>query len=298
MSVRQLWRMSAAAAFLFAAALLGTVAGCAQWNRQKEEPSQLPPARMSPDAVVLELAFVRLPVADRVTYDAIWSQVDEQHFTPELRKELAANGLRVGVLGQQLPTELRAALDAAASQLQERAEDIDTNDTETNLKQRRIQCRTGKRAKIVVSRTRPSLSFLTLDEGRVHGNVLENAQCLLALVPHAQGDGRVRLDITPEVEHGELRQRWVGGQQGSMMQRMGRERVILEPLRSVATLSAGQVLVISNTPDIKGVGEHFFSETAGGRAERTLVLLRVAQTQWNDLFVPEQFSAPLATPAE
>lgn len=282
------------AAVLMALAL----AGCAEWDRQPEQPGQLPPARMSPDAVVLELAFVRLPVADQASYDAIWMQVDEQHFDPVLRKELAANGLRAGVLGQQLPTELRAALDAAAGLMQERAEDIDTNDTQADLKQRRIQCRTGKRAKIVVSRTRPSMSFLTLDEGRVHGSVLENAQCLLALKPYAQGDGRVRLDITPEIEHGELRTEWVGGQQGALMQRQGRERVILERLRTVATLSAGQVLVISNTGDIKGVGEQFFSETAGGRGERTLVLLRVAQTQWNDLFVPEQFAPPLATPAE
>jgi hypothetical protein len=197
-----------------------------------------------------------------------------------------------------LPTELRAALDAAASQIEERAEDIDTNDTETDLKQRRIQCRTGKRAKIVVSRTRPSMSFLTLDEGRVHGSVLENAQCLLALRPYAQGDGRVRLDITPEVEHGEMRSGYVNAGQGSLMVRQGRERVILERLRTVATLAAGQVLVISNTAEVKGVGEYFFSETAGGRAERTLVLLRVAQTQWNDLFVPEQFVPPLATPVE
>jgi hypothetical protein len=286
------WRWSVAAV----AAL--SVAGCAEWDRQPEHANQLPPARMAPDAVVLELAFVRLPVADRASYDAIWSQVDEQHFAPELRMELAANGLRAGVLGQQLPTELRAVLDAAAGQLEERAEDIETNDTQTNLKHRRIQCRTGKRAKIVVSRTRPSMSFLTLDEGRVHGSVLEDAQCLLALKPYAQGDGRVRLDITPEVEHGELRSGYASAGQGSLMMRQGRERVILERLRTVATLSAGQVLVVSNTPDIKGVGEHFFSETAGGRAERTLVLLRVAQTQWNDLFVPEQFAPPLATPAE
>ena len=281
-----------------AAAWLAGVVGCAQWETKPEEPSHLPPARMSPNAVVLELAFVRLPVSDRASYEAIWLQADEQHFAPELRKELAANGLRVGILGQQLPSELRAALDAAANQLSERAEDLDTNDTETDLKQRRLQCRTGMRTKIVVSRTRPSMSFLTLSEGSVTGKVLENAQCLMAMKPYAQGDGRVRLDLTPEVEHGEFGSKWVGGQQGSMMQRLGRERVILDRLRSVATLTPGQVLVVSNTPDIKGVGEQFFSETAGGRPERTLLLLRVAQTQWNDLFVPEQFSAPLASPAE
>jgi hypothetical protein len=193
---------------------------------------------------------------------------------------------------------LRAALDAAASQLEERAEDTGTNDTQANLKQRRIQCRTGKRTKIVVSRTRPSMSFLTLDAGSVQGKLLENAQCLLALKPYAQGDGRARLDLTPEIEHGELQSDYVDAGQGSLMLRQGRERVVLDRLRSVATLSAGQVLIMSNTPDLKGVGEQFFSETAGGRAERTLLLVRLAQTQWNDLFVPEQFSPPLATPAE
>jgi hypothetical protein len=281
-----------------AAAWLAVAAGCAQWDKQPEEPSKLPPPRMSPDAVVLELAFVRLPVSDHASYNAIWSQADEQHFSSELRKELAANGLRVGVLGQQLPSELRAALDAAASQLEERAEDTGTNDTQANLKQRRIQCRTGKRTKIVVSRTRPSMSFLTLDAGSVQGKLLENAQCLLALKPYAQGDGRARLDLTPEIEHGELQSDYVDAGQGSLMLRQGRERVVLDRLRSVATLSAGQVLIMSNTPDLKGVGEQFFSETAGGRAERTLLLVRLAQTQWNDLFVPEQFSPPLATPAE
>ncbi len=257
----------------------------------------MPPARMSPDSVILELAFVRIPANDQAAHDAIWNEVDEQHFAPELRRELAANGLRAGVLGQQLPAELRAALDAASTQAEERAEDTGTNDTGANRGQRRLACRAGRRAKIVVSKTHASLAFLTQEDGVVRGNVLENAQCLLALKPYPQGDGRVRLDITPEVEHGELQTQWAE-QEGSLMQRIGRDRVVLDRLRVVATLAAGQVLVLSTTPEAKGVGERFFSETAAGRPERTLLLVRVAQTQWDDVFAPGQISAPLATPAE
>lgn len=277
--------------------LIALAAGCSQWQKQPDEPSQLPPARMSPDSVLLELAFVRLPVSDKAAHDQIWSEADELHFPPEVRRELAANGLRVGILGQQLPTELRAALDAAADQTEERAEDIDTSDTQTSRGQRRLSCRTGRRAKVVVSKTYPSLAFLTQQEGAVRGNVLENAQCLLALKPYPQGDGRVRLDLTPEIEHGELQNKWAQ-QDGSLMQRVGRDRVVLDRLRTVATLTAGQVLVVSTTPDVKGLGEHFFSETAAGRVERALLLVRVAQTQWDDLFAPGQISAPLATPTE
>jgi hypothetical protein len=279
------------------ACALVVLAGCSQWQKQPEDPSQLPPARMSPDSVVLELAFVRLPVNDRAAHDQIWSEADELHFAPELRRELAANGLRVGIFGQHLPDELRAALDAAADQAEERGEDTDTSDTQTSRGQRRLSCRTGRRAKIVVSKTHPSLAFLTQNDGSVSGSVLENAQCLLALKPYPQGDGRVRLDITPEIEHGELKNTWAQ-QNGSLMQRIGRDRVVLDRLRTVATLSAGQVLVLSTTPDVKGLGEHFYSETAAGRVERTLVLVRVAQTQWDNLFAPGQISAPLATPTE
>lgn len=283
--------------FLVAAALLAGAGGCATWNTQPEEPSKLPPARMSPDSVIIELAFVRIPASDQAAHDAIWSEADEQYFDPELRRELAANGLRVGLLGQQLPDELRAALDAASSQAEERSEDIDTNDTQADRSARRFACRTGRRAKIVVTKTHPSLAFLTQADGGVSGSVLENAQCLLALKPYPQGDGRVRLDITPEVEHGELKPKWAE-QEGALMQRIGRDRVVLDRLRVVATVAAGQVLVLSTTPDMKGVGEQFFSETAAGRPERTLLLIRVAQTQWDDLFAPGQMSAPLATPVE
>lgn len=286
-----------AAHAVFCAWLISGLAGCAQWSMTESEPSTLPPARMSPDSVSLEIAFVRLPAADEAGYEAIWSEADETHFPPELRKQLSANGLRAGLLGQQLPDELRAALDEAANVLEERAEDVSTSDVEVNRAHRRLTCRTGRRAKIIVSKTHPSLPLLQNDNGQISGQVLADAQCLLALKPYPQGDGRVKLDITPEIEHGEMKTQWVG-QEGSLMQRIGRDRLILDRLRLEAMLSLGQVLMISAGDDVKGAGEHFFTETAGGRTERTVVLIRVARTQWDDLFAPEQISAPLATPGE
>lgn len=281
-----------------AAALAALVSGCAQWNLNPEEPSKLPPARMSADSVVLEIAFVRLPSTDAETDRAIWSEADEQHFPAELRRQLGLNGLRMGILGQQLPAQLREALDAAAgSALEERAEEVEATSAESSGGQRRLQCRTGRRAKVIVSKTFPTLAALTRDEGQIRGNDLRDAQCLLAIKPYPVGDGRVKLDITPEIEHGELKTQWVG-QEGSLMQRVGRERLTLDRLRAEAILAPGQVLLVSATAEIKGLGEHFFAAAAGGRVERSLLLVRVAQTQWDDLFAPEQITAPLATPGE
>jgi hypothetical protein len=271
--------------------------GCARLETQPGEPSKLPPARMSPDSVVLEVAFVRLPAADREAYEAIWKQADEQHFPAPLRRELSANGLRAGVLGQHLPTELRSLLDAAPNNLEDRSEDVETSDAEVNRAPRRMQCRNGRRAKILVSKTFPALALLRRDEGEVRGHQLADAQCQLALKAYPQGDGRVKLDITPEVEHGQLKSQWVGTE-GSLMQRVGRDKLVFDRLRLEVMLTPGQVLLVSNTAEIKGPGEPFFAEAAGGTVERTLLLVRVVQTQIDDLFAPENAVQPLVTPGD
>ena len=285
------------AALALAGCAVVITAGCAQIATQSEQPSKLPPARMSADSVVLEVAFVRLPAADRDAFETIWSRADEQPFSAELRREMGANGLRAGVLGQQLPSELRALLEAAPNVLEERSEDVETSDTEVNRAPRRMQCRSGRRAKILASKTFPSLALLQREGEQVRGHQLKDAQCLLALKAYPQGDGRVKLDITPEVEHGQLKTQWVGTE-GSLMQRVGRDKLVFDRLRLEATLTPGEVLVFSNTEEIKGPGEAFFAETAGGTVERTLLLVRVAQTQLDDLFAPDHALAPLVTPGD
>ena len=273
--------------------------GCAlpTFDEPPGEPVRLPPARMSADSVVLEFMFVRMPVSEAAAYEEIWSAADEQGLDVELRRQLADNGFRCGVLGQDLPAVLRDKLAESATSLEERSEDIGTSDVEVDRTARRKQCRAGRRAKIVVSRTHEDLSVLTREGGAVRGRLVEKAQCLFALKPYPQGDGRVKIDVTPEVEHGEVKSQWVGGN-GTMMQRMGKERIVLDPLRIVTTLAPGQSLLLSATEEAHGLGDHFFVETAGGTVERTLLLVRVAQTQHDDLFAPGSVPSPLATPVD
>ena len=82
------------------------------------------------------------------------------------------------------------------------------------------------------------------------------------------------------------------------MQRIGRDKLVFDRLRLDAKLTPGQVLLVSNTAEIKGPGESFFAETANGTVERTLLVVRVAQTQLDDLFTPEHALAPLVTPGD
>jgi len=63
-------------------------------------------------------------------------------------------------------------------------------------------------------------------------------------------------------------------------------------------LAPGNVLMISGTPDVKGCGSSFFTETDSGTTYRRILLVRLAVTQYDDLFAPDQIVKPLATPGE
>lgn len=278
--------------------LAAALSGCAQWiPATVSEANKLPTPLLPADSVVLEIAFARLPLSDRDSYDEIWQRTDEQVFATDLRRKWADNGLRCGLVGSQLPPKLREILDKNNGSLAERAEDAMDIQGEMSRADRRLQCRAGRRAKVFTSKTFDSLALLTQEEGMVRGWPLSQAQCLFGLKVYPLGDARAKLSLVPEVEHGEMKTQYVG-REGTVMPQLGRERVVLDSLALEATLSPGQVLMISSTPDPKGLGEHFFVEQTGTAQVRALLLIRLAVTQHDDLFAPDQIAAPLATPTE
>ena len=282
---------------LLLAALTWLGSGCALLTTtEKPAAPSLPTPALPANSVVLEVAFVRLPLADTPAYDAIWSQVDEQHFPADLRRQLAANGVRCGIVGMQLPPQLKEVLDENEKGLLERGEDS-PGDPELDRSSRRIQCRSGQRGKILVTRQLDSLSLLILEESRVRGFPLSQAQCLFGLKTYPQGDGRAKIELTPEVEHGEMKTQFVG-RDGAVLPQLGRDRIVLDKLRLSATIAPGHVLLISGTPESKGMGSSFFTQTDSGTTYRRLLLVRLAVTQYDDLFAPDQIVTPLATPGE
>ena len=270
--------------------------GCAPLNPSAHASRSPPASRLPTDAVVLDVAFLRLRASDTEAYRSIWDAADEQHFPAEVRVHLAANGLRAGIYGQQLPSQLRELLDAKPSTLEDVSEGV-ASDLDIGGNRQHLPVRAGHRSIIKASRVHPTLAVLLSEEGNVHGHQLSDVRCIFSLKPYPLGDGRVKLGLTPEIEHGESKTRWTGGE-GMLIQQTGQERLILDKLRIDAVLSPGQSLILSGTSEIKGLGEYFFSQPAVGTVERRLLLIRFSQTQFDDLFAPAQTSAPLATPGE
>jgi len=270
--------------------------GCASWQNGSSKTTQLPAPRIPTDSVLVDVVFVKLPVDAETIEKALWSEVDEQHLPVELRRNLAENGLRCGLVGSQLPPALVEMI--RQQEIAARARGVEgVALIDKSVPQRRqIPSRAGYRNEIVASTSSQPTVILVRQDDQVRGKTYPNSECKFALKTFPLGDGRVRMQLTPEIHFGEVRQRWIG-RQGAFRLDAGREKKIFADLQLQAVLSPGQTLLLSCTPEIKGLGQQFLSDISSDGVRRKLIMLRLAQTQYDNLFAPEKTLNLLATPS-
>ncbi len=289
--------MSPPSANMIAALLLPlAVAGCSLWKSPGKEPSKLPLPRMAADAVVLEIATIHVPAESQETAEGVWQEADELHLDVELRRELTANGVRCGLLGSALPDALHELMiqDDNKPSADGEAGPVAGSDLTTTT---RIQSRRGQRNRIITTPTREQLHVMTIEDGQVCGRSYKQAHGELSVKTFPQDNGLVRLEITPEVHHGQAKQVFVGGE-NSFVPQVLQDRTEFAQLRIETTIGLGQTLIISCTSPATGLGGSFFAETSGEKSRTKLLLIRLAQTQLDDLFAPGQVRAPIVTPTQ
>ncbi len=242
---------------------------------------------MSPDSVVLEIYSARFTFDDPKYNDTLWREVDEQPFPPELRRALAEYGFRAGVLQGQIPAELQELLTPssdASTQAQEPSKPASPSleevvvdlEADSPVRRRILQLRAAKRGEILASGVYESLPLLENDGGQLHGKPYTRGQGLLSVKSFPQPDGRVRLDLLPELHHGDPKISYVNNQ-GVLRVEPGRAKKTFEQLSLSATLSPGEMLVISSLPSRPGsLGHYFFTEQTTGPLEQKLLLIRLA----------------------
>jgi hypothetical protein len=265
--------------------------------------SLLAPAAMSADSAVLEVFFIRCPMGDTNANVTLWEQADEQPFPNETRLQLARNGFRVGLVGAQVPLGVSRLLELATTPVapptaNNRLEASQMQD-EPRVIRRHMQVRPGTRQEIIASEVYDELPVLLSEAGQLAGQTYVQAQGMLALKTSNLRDGQVKIDLLPEIHHGQPRQRWVAGQ-GMYRLDAGRDKKAFDALTISASLARGQMLVMTCLPNRPGsLGYHFFSDRRAGRADQKLLILRLAQAQHDDFVVPGEMIAdtpPLAIP--
>lgn len=278
-------------AALLALAIGWGLSGCASWTPPTDAKSPLQTPRPPIDSVELDFRFVDIPPDFAADGFADWTGIDELHLDVELRRRLNANGFRCGVSGAQLP----AWLQELVMQPPKTVDDIVSSNSDEPVTERvhSLQCRSGRPTRVVVmAKPRPELAILVDTDGTLSGETLRDAQAHLELKAYPQGDGQVRVELTPELEHGAARQRWIG-EEGMFILDANRERRTFENLRLRATLAAGHVLVLGATEPPRGLGAQFFTDASQQGLRRRLYLLRFTKSQRDDRFDTDEQAAPL-----
>lgn len=174
------------------AGVLGALVGGCVTTRLPQAP---PPRRAEtavaarPDAddrVVIDVAMLERAVGDFYLNSRLWEAADEQMIPPERRAGIEDNGLRLGLIGGTLPTELQ---DLIASK-------------RTCPDPRRIQTHAGTSTTLPLGTTLPECQFILHEDGKATTASLQQADGILRVTPTFGDGGRIRLQVMPEVMHG------------------------------------------------------------------------------------------------
>lgn len=230
----------------------------------------LPPARdtadraTTPRTIPVEVLFVRHDPRDPAFGADLWRHVDEQSLDADLRRRLASNGLRAGVVTGSLPADVAARLEPPPT--------VDPVEPGEAGLRRLLRLLPGRRAEVVAAAGLPELVLLERGADGVGGGTYRDATALVTLQAWPDADGRVRIRLVPEVRHGAMRRSWVG-EEGMFRLETGQSRHAFDELGITARLPAdGLLLVGTAEPDGAAVGDALLRDRDAAGGARLLVI--------------------------
>ncbi len=262
--------------------------GCSTWNADTGRVSKLPRPQMSRDSVGLEIASVMVSGDAEQLMEQLGRDLDEQVMPAAQRRQLAARGFRCGRFAVHLPPQILEILAATAKT--QRTPIVGAVRAGLN-QQRFVQCRAGRRREII---TTPRAAEITVRPSGVDADQDETyfgAQCLFGFRCFPHGSHGATIEFTPEIEHGPLRQKYIGSD-GTFRLEASRQHVTFEDLTMRVSLHPGETILLSCTPEKTGLGRTFFVD--GNSGQQRIVLIRLAQLHADELFAEEK-EAPLTS---
>ncbi|MDO4575958.1 MAG: hypothetical protein Q4D98_12175 [Planctomycetia bacterium] len=259
-------------------------------NRPLEDVSFLTPRKsFAPDTVTLEVFIVRSPYGNEDLNQNLWKEVDEQVLSPELRSNLAANGLRMGIIGNQIPVTLARLMKLRDDEnptnngiMTIKLEDMAQTPT---LMRKTISARNHQRNEILTSEIIPYATVLFNEDGIPGGETFANAQGVLAVKTRTCGNGSVHVEIIPELQYGQARQQFSYDSGGAVTMAQARPKKSFGSLRSEFTITPGQFIVLANLKDKQGnLGEFMLTDNESDVRYQKLLCMRVCFTQHDEMF--------------
>lgn len=255
--------------------------------------SILKAVRTGSDRVTLEIFQARVPADDKQLAKELWQAADEQRFDLDVRNRLVSNGFRAGVISGTLPDALAKSLNLQSEMPEEtKKRVIDGNTATPKVTRRVLQLKRGEPAMIQASEVQGSLNVLLNTESGLQGKSYQEVQSVYSLRAETLPAQRIKVELVPELQHGEMRNRWAGSDQGILVVTPSRERKVFDQMKISVPLAAGELLVVSGLADAPAsLGSAFHTERRAGVTEQKLVLIRLLQVPESEILADVSVSA-------
>lgn len=260
---------------------LTVVCGCASWSDRSTRDDQSTanqPTRAGRKSFVLQTRFVPIEVdptaPDRL--QSLWQWTDETIIPSEQRQSLLDNGLRIGRITQ---------VDRFESKLSELSSHHGVDNVDTFLKSAAVSADNpigNIRTPMVLGRRVELPVHLPIDgtvtplvtiNDQLIGKTLSNPQYLFAMTAsRASSVRKIDLHIVPEIQHGQMLQRWVGSD-SAMRIDTRRDAWTLTELGFLLTGGENASFVIGETTPRRGLGKEMLSGENAGRVQQQVILV-------------------------
>ena len=176
---------------------------------QPKGKSPLTPLQAGEESVALEIFFARFDYGYPPFAEKLWEEVDEQVLPADIRRELARNGFRAGIVGSQVPVELARLLTLTdVPQPQQQGTTVDL-ENEPTVKLRLLEIRSGRRGEIIASPVYDHLPLLMRKGKKSAAKPTTRPTAASCSQATRHVDGRVGLDLLPELHYGKTEQKWI-----------------------------------------------------------------------------------------
>lgn len=289
MPAEKQWRHSIQCLWTCALALLTVVlTGCGvvlSTATVSDPQSILQAIKTAPDQVTLEIFQVRIPSEEKQLLGEVWQASDEQLLDIELRNQLISNGFRVGVINGALPDALARTLNLQSEMPEEEINRIITGENAApRIVRRVLQLNRREHAMIQASELQDQADVFINSENGLQGRTYEQVQGVYRLEAESAAGQKVAIQLTPELQYGDLKNRYTGSDQGVMLMTTSRERKVFEELKINVDLKSGEFLVLSGISDSNcSLGSAFHASKQSGAAAQKLVLIRLLQVPRSEI---------------
>ncbi len=254
--------------------------------------SLLQTAHASSESVSLDIYWARTAAQQPDWHTAMWESVQEDRIPVEVRRRLAENGLRAGVVGGNPNTTIARLLnpDPSASP-EERAQAALSG--EAKVTRRLMPLRPHQRGEVQATDSAINCTVIRRHDGELTGRPYTTAQGIYTLELLRKEGDRIELELTPEVQHGLPKMQYTTAGPGVVIQRPGRETEVFDDLATRVSLVSGEMLLVAPLPDAGSKLGGMFHVTHGADGpQQRILMVRLSQVPRTKSLAQERTAWP------